>query len=183
MLPRTYAEAFSAYSYARQRAFALVRGSLVSRGVLGADLAIRPLDEAAVETWEQTWRDTPHWSHKGGFPWHLLHRRYCRKPRNFHVSVWYGDSLCGLAVGRLSDKHERLALQFMSPVQEVTPSATVVQANAAEGGIRLPPHVPSAWRRHRRGTSRPCSAAQRRCAGADAGAGVARSDASRCRWR
>jgi hypothetical protein len=29
------------------------------------------------------------------------------------VSLWYEDALCGLAVGRVSEKHERLALHFM----------------------------------------------------------------------
>jgi hypothetical protein len=43
----------------------------------------------------------------------VLQRRYCKKPRNFHCALWYGDVLCGLAVGRLSQAHEALSLHFM----------------------------------------------------------------------
>lgn len=113
MAARTYAESTEVYRYARQRAFDLVRDSLVSRRVLGPGFSVRPLDATAVDTWEMTWRGTRHWTHKGGFPWRVLQRQYCRKPRNFHVALWYEDELCGLAVGRVSEGHENLALHFM----------------------------------------------------------------------
>jgi hypothetical protein len=110
---KTHEEAARHYGYARERAFGLVRESLVSRGVLGPGFSIRGLDGHAVGAWEHTWRGTPHWSRQGGFAWIALHHRYCRKPRNFHCALWHRDVLCGLAVGRVSEGHEQVALHFM----------------------------------------------------------------------
>jgi hypothetical protein len=109
----SYSEAREYYRYSRNRAFGRVRDALVSRGVVGAALSIRGFDHFALEAWERDWRGSGHWSLKGGFSWTVLQRRYCKKPRNFHCALWYGEALCGLAVGRLSEGHERLSLHFM----------------------------------------------------------------------
>ena len=106
-------EARQFYHQVRRRAFERIRHSLVTRRVVDGSFAVRGLDVSAVEAWERTWRGSPHWSRRGGFQWALLHRRYCRKPRNFHCALWYGSELCGLAAGRLSESHGVLCLHFM----------------------------------------------------------------------
>ncbi|HET6764384.1 MAG TPA: hypothetical protein VFH27_11950 [Longimicrobiaceae bacterium] len=108
-----YEDAREFYRHTRRGAFACVRDSLVGRGILGTSLSLSGIDPRAVDAWERTWRGTAHWSLKGGFHWAALHRRYCRKPRNFHCAVWYGEELCGLAVGKLSEAHEVLCLHYM----------------------------------------------------------------------
>jgi hypothetical protein len=109
----SYDEARIFYRHARGRAFERVRESLVGRGIVGTSFSVRGIDRIAVEAWACGWRGARHWSERGGFAWGVLQRRYCRKPRNFHVALWYGDALCGLAVGRVSPAHEALSLHFM----------------------------------------------------------------------
>jgi hypothetical protein len=71
------------------------------------------IDSTALEAWGSGWATRRHWTGEGGFPWHIVSRRYCRKPRCFHLAIWGSGILCGLAVGWVSDAHERLTLHFM----------------------------------------------------------------------
>lgn len=71
------------------------------------------IDPAALEAWRTTWTHRRHWTGEGGFPWDVLSRRYCRKPRCFHVAIWSGVVLCGMAVGWVSGSHGRLTLHYM----------------------------------------------------------------------
>ena len=108
-----YAEAISLYSNLRRAAYARALDRCVSLGAATAKTRITSIDENARAAYSATWRGMTHWSGAGGWPWDLMMKRVLQKPRSFHVAVWEGTELCGLALGSVSKGRRQITLRFM----------------------------------------------------------------------
>jgi hypothetical protein len=64
-------------------------------------LRITDIDEHALATWQRTWRGT-HPSRAGGWNWPLLLEGLPHRAAVLPIAIWYGDDLCGLALGQAS---------------------------------------------------------------------------------
>jgi hypothetical protein len=91
------------YARLRQQAYNLVQDEAVQTGLVRAPLRIKDTDEHTIIAWQATWTD-PHPTNQGGWNWDRLLRRAWRRPSAFHVAIWSGEHLCGLAVGRVSKR-------------------------------------------------------------------------------
>lgn len=95
-----------AYEEGLREALAIAASGAIGHGrarrLLGGRVRLTGLDLPAIAAWETMWRDRPHWTGAGGWAWDRLARRFGRRPQCFHLAVWSGDQLCGLAAGRVS---------------------------------------------------------------------------------
>lgn len=87
----------------RKSAYALVRDDAVATGLVSAALRLADCDPHTLSVWRTEW-SAPHPSGWGGWDWEPLLRRAWRHPSAFHLAIWSGKILCGLAVGRVSDR-------------------------------------------------------------------------------
>lgn len=87
----------------RQSAFEIVRREALRSGLVTVPLRLSQCDEHTLAVWRATWNG-PHPSGFGTWEWEPILRRAWRRPTAFHLAIWSGDLLCGLAVGRLSRK-------------------------------------------------------------------------------
>lgn len=92
-------------NYARRRriAYAVVQDEAVRSALVRADVRLVETDERALEAWRATWSG-PHPTGQGSWDWERLLRRAWRRPSAFHLAIWSGERLCGLAVGRVSKR-------------------------------------------------------------------------------
>ena len=74
----------------------------LGRRLLEGDPRVTGLDQTAHAAWDATWRDRRHWTGAGGWPWDRTAQRFCQRPQAFHLAIWSGERLCGLAAGRPS---------------------------------------------------------------------------------
>jgi hypothetical protein len=93
------------YARLRQQAYNLVQHEAVQTGFVRAPLRIAETDEQTIIAWQATWTG-PHPTNHGGWNWDRLLRRAWRRPSAFHVAIWSGEHLCGLAVGRASKRRK-----------------------------------------------------------------------------
>lgn len=83
-------------------------------GLIGEGVRIRSITAATLAEYRFQWTaNRRHWTGFGGWDWEMLVRRYCRKPRAFHASVWSGDVLCGLCVGRVCRSRSHIMIPYM----------------------------------------------------------------------
>jgi hypothetical protein len=78
------------------------------------------IDRRALHCWEQEWRpatrqDQP-WSE---WDWRAGVQRWTRCIDRFEVAIWSGEQLCGLAIGKPSDRRQNLSIYAVqgSPVE------------------------------------------------------------------
>lgn len=91
------------YAGPRQVAYSRVQYEAVQTSFVRAPLLIRDTDEHTIHAWQTTWIG-PHPTNQGSWNWDYLLRRAWRRPSAFHVAIWSGEHLCGLAVGRPSKR-------------------------------------------------------------------------------
>jgi hypothetical protein len=87
----------------RKSAFDLVRDRALASGLTSVPLRLAECDPHTLAVWKST-SGSGHPSGWGGWDWEPLLRRAWRHPSSFHLAIWSGKVLCGLAVGRVSDK-------------------------------------------------------------------------------
>lgn len=92
-------------NYARRRriAYGFVQDEAVRSGFVRADLRLAETNESTLDAWRATWSG-PHPTGDGSWDWERLLRRAWRRPSAFHLAIWSGERLCGLAVGRASKR-------------------------------------------------------------------------------
>lgn len=100
---RSFSFARRKYARLRREAFDRVTRDARILGIVGDDVRLTEIDDAALEAWRQSWRGR-HPSGDGGWNWERIVRPLHRRPSAFHVAIWSGDRLCGLAAGRMSAK-------------------------------------------------------------------------------
>jgi hypothetical protein len=125
VLPPAYAAARGRHALARADAYAIAREAALERGVCSPDLRIADIDEHALATWRRTWRGT-HPSRAGGWKWPLMLERLPHRAAVLPIAVWYGDDLCGLAMGhasrrRLNNSRHTITLTFVERRPEPPP--------------------------------------------------------------
>jgi hypothetical protein len=100
-----------ARGFARAIAEGVVNSTRRSDGLAGT-VRLAPIDGDAIESWNSTWiprRD----GGVGGWDWDDLMRRQRRFVARLDVAVWSGNSLCGLAIGRLSGGRETVRIDYV----------------------------------------------------------------------
>lgn len=122
LLPRSmpvslFRQAQSYYAGLRRIAYDHAAGEALVRGVHRAPVRLADTDEQTIAVWRSTWTGR-HPSGAGGWPWDVLLRKAWRRPSAFHLAIWSGGELCGLAVGRLSRRRvlgirHTLSVHFM----------------------------------------------------------------------
>jgi hypothetical protein len=108
-----YAEAHRLYSGLRDVAYCKALARCIAHGAADFATRITPITAEALAAYQSSWAGKTHWSGDGGWPWDLLVASVLKKPRSFHVAVWSGTRLCGLAVGSVSKGRRQLMLRFM----------------------------------------------------------------------
>jgi hypothetical protein len=89
------------YARIRQSAFARARDDIVTAGLADVPLRLADCDRHTLAVWRATWRGS-HPSGWGNWDWEALLRSAWKQPSAFHLAIWSGSILCGLAVGRVS---------------------------------------------------------------------------------
>ncbi|HEY0015967.1 MAG TPA: hypothetical protein VGC13_06595 [Longimicrobium sp.] len=103
MSERSFKQAQQRYARIRQHAYALARDDAFATGRVDAPLRLADCDPYTLSVWKTTWAG-PHPSGWGGWDWEPLLRRAWKHPSAFHLAIWSDRILCGLAVGRVSDR-------------------------------------------------------------------------------
>jgi hypothetical protein len=101
VLPPAYAAARARHALAREEAYVVARDHAVEKGVCGPDLRITDLDERALDVWGRAWRGS-HPSGAGSWRWPSLLEQLPHRAAVLPIAIWYGDDLCGLALGQAS---------------------------------------------------------------------------------
>jgi hypothetical protein len=101
VLQPRYARARTRHARFRADAYEMTRDDIIRRGVYGPDLRIGDIDAAALLAWENTWTGE-HPSGAGRWNWHALVQNIPRRAAVLPIAIWYGNDLCGLAIGQAS---------------------------------------------------------------------------------
>lgn len=96
-----YADARYRHAQTRLDAYEIARHDAIKHGVCGPDLRIRDIDEQTLLVWESSWRGV-HPSGAGNWRWRTLVEEMPRRAAVLAFAIWYGDDLCGMALGHVS---------------------------------------------------------------------------------
>lgn len=97
----TYRRARERHASLRQEAYSLTRDAAVAAGIYGPALRLGDIDDRALQAWRETWTGRHPWG-AGGWKWPRLVSQMPHRPAIMPLAIWYGDDLCGLALGHLS---------------------------------------------------------------------------------
>jgi hypothetical protein len=117
-----YQTAHVRYADIRRRAYEEVVRFAIDSGIASGALRLSGIDRHTLSVWRLTWRGE-HPSGDGGWDWERVSWSFRRRPAAFHVAIWNGERLCGLAVGRLSAKRaggvrHTLSVHYMESAPE-----------------------------------------------------------------
>lgn len=102
---------------ARHRSYAHTERLIASD--LRLPIALLQFNAETIRAWQAQW-GYPRERVQGGWDWATLGTRYMRLPDAFHLAMWYGTRLCGLAVGTPSSSRRTLTLDFIEGAPDVT---------------------------------------------------------------
>lgn len=142
VLRTRYAFARDRHAAARGDAYAVSRDEAIDEGMCGRELQFTDIDERALSAWDNTWSGI-HPSGAGGWNWRMLVEGVPRRAAVLPFAIWYGDDLCGLALGqasrrRVGGSRHTITLTFVErrpepprvPLRgQVIPLATTVARN------------------------------------------------------
>jgi hypothetical protein len=108
-------------------------------------IRLTDITPVALTAWRRTWEGC-HPSGYGAFPWERLWFGHCRyRPNAFHVAIWSGETLCGLAVGTLRIERNCLTLRYMesrpndpNPLRRKVTALVAIAAEYYAAGLGLP---------------------------------------------
>lgn len=89
------------HAASRRLAFDRVARTASESGLVRVPLRLTEIDTGALNAWRRTWYGN-HPSGGGGWNWDRIAKPLSRRPTAFHLAIWSGDHLCGLAAGRMS---------------------------------------------------------------------------------
>jgi hypothetical protein len=101
VLQPAYAAARDRHARIRSHAYAVARDDALKSGLCGPDLWFGDIDADALAVWNQSWRGV-HPSGTGGWNWPALVESLPRRAAVLPIAIWYGDDLCGMALGHAS---------------------------------------------------------------------------------
>jgi hypothetical protein len=96
-----YAAARLRHARTRADAYHITRFDAVKQGVCGPELRVADIDAHTLNVWERTWHGV-HPSGAGSWNWRVLVDNLPHRAAVLPFAVWYGDDLCGLALGQVS---------------------------------------------------------------------------------
>lgn len=96
-----YTAARARHAAARAEAYEAARDEAILEGVSGPELHIADIDAQAMHAWWNTWTGV-HPSGAGRWNWAALVEQLPHRPAVLPVAIWYGNDLCGLALGQAS---------------------------------------------------------------------------------
>jgi hypothetical protein len=91
------------YARLRRTAYAIACGEALASSLVTVPLRLAECDRQALVVWRATWTGQ-HPSGWGSWNWEQLVSSARKRTSAFHLAIWSGDVLCGLAVGRVSDR-------------------------------------------------------------------------------
>jgi hypothetical protein len=98
-----FRQALQRYSILRQAAYRAAEAEARRNGLIRSSFRFSEIDLAALHAWRSTWRGIQPFGY-GAWDWEGLVRPIWRRPSGFHLAIWSGADLCGLAVGRASKR-------------------------------------------------------------------------------
>lgn len=101
VLRTVYAAARDRHARIRADAYATAREDALEKRLCGPELWFGDIDAHTLAVWERSWRGV-HPSGAGGWKWPVLVENLPRRAAILPIAVWYGDDLCGLALGHAS---------------------------------------------------------------------------------
>lgn len=97
----SYAAACARHTAAREEAYANARHDAIEKRVCGALLRFADIDADTLAVWRRTWVGV-HPSGAGRWNWPALVEQLPHRPAVLPIAIWYGDDLCGMALGQTS---------------------------------------------------------------------------------
>jgi hypothetical protein len=80
---------------------------------------MRDIDRSALEFYNSAWAHNS--TRSVDWPWPEIYEHYRRNyPERFEAALWSGNTLCGLAIGRLNNARDTVTLYFMEGCPDVT---------------------------------------------------------------
>ncbi|XLZ71755.1 hypothetical protein ABT364_07235 [Massilia sp. SR12] len=73
----------------------------------GLPVRLKGIDQAALaaaDAWRETYRDLGRDAHRPGWNGNKEAKRFGGRSRRVELAIWLDDTLCGLALGRISDR-------------------------------------------------------------------------------
>jgi len=109
------------YRAIRQQARNTVQSEL--QEISGQDIRLTEITESALEAVDR-WRLAP--TARAGWSWRREVLKFRRRPRRVEVAMWHTQTLCGLALGRISDKCVIATIHYIESNPEGNPLAGAV---------------------------------------------------------
>lgn len=104
MIKKTRNQAEDYYRNARRDARLIVEADL--QEFTGQDIRLTDINEvalAATDAWRERYPESRA-DHIPGWSWRKEVKRFRTRPRRVEVALWHDVTLCGLALGRISDR-------------------------------------------------------------------------------
>lgn len=89
----------------------------------GFDVRLSDITPEAIEiaaSWSPLYTGTRA-HHRPGWAWDHEVRRFRRRPRRVELAIWVDKTLCGLVLGRISDRHVVATIHFIESSPATTP--------------------------------------------------------------
>jgi hypothetical protein len=96
-----YAAARARHAMERAEAYEIARAVVLERGSCGPGLRFTDIEASTLEVWHSTWCGV-HPSGAGKWNWPGLVEQLPHRAAVLPIAIWYGDDLCGLALGQAS---------------------------------------------------------------------------------
>jgi hypothetical protein len=101
VLRPAYAAARERHARMRANAYEVARLDALRQGLCGPELWFSDIDVRALAVWKDTWTGV-HPSGAGKWNWPMLVEQLPRRAAVLPIAIWYGDDLCGMALGHAS---------------------------------------------------------------------------------
>jgi hypothetical protein len=96
-----YAAARRRHAMEREEAYAIARDVVLARGSCDPGLHFADIETSTLEVWHRTWSGV-HPSGAGKWNWPGLVEQLPHRAAVLPIAIWYGDDLCGMALGQAS---------------------------------------------------------------------------------
>ena len=119
-MPSARMQAELRYRDIRQQVYRIVETELRT---LEPAVALTEISEAVLrqtDTWCSLYPSS-RLTHKPGWSWRRVVEKFRRRPKRIEVALWHDKLVCGLAVGRVSDKRVIATIHFVESLPVANP--------------------------------------------------------------
>jgi hypothetical protein len=112
-----FKDALQYYAERRELAFRVSEDDARQNSAIRHPVRFSEISPAVLDQWRVTWQGSQTFGY-GGWDWEGIARPLWRRPSSFHLAIWSGAHLCGLAAGRASKRRpcgrrHTLSIHFM----------------------------------------------------------------------